>query len=71
MNRDFRHRPGTLTRRDFLFRAGGGFGGLALTAMLAQDHDPGGRSCLSRPGDGRTREPLVPGRRTSGRGRRR
>src|SRR5947209_3483907 len=31
------HLPAALTRRDFLFRAGSGFGGLALTALLAQD----------------------------------
>ena len=31
------HLPRACTRRDFLFRAGGGFGGLALSALLAQD----------------------------------
>jgi hypothetical protein len=31
------HLPVTTSRRDFLFRAGGGFGGLALSAMLAKD----------------------------------
>jgi hypothetical protein len=31
------HLPCACTRRDFLFRAGGGFGGLALAALLAQD----------------------------------
>jgi hypothetical protein len=31
------HLPAAVGRRDFLFRAGGGFGGLALAAMLARD----------------------------------
>src|SRR5688500_3276436 len=31
------HLPCACSRRDFLFRAGSGFGGLALTALLAQD----------------------------------
>jgi hypothetical protein len=31
------HLPRALTRRDFLFRAGGGFGSLALASLLAQD----------------------------------
>src|SRR2546421_12570795 len=36
-NIDPNHLPGAFSRRDFLFRAGGGFGGLALSAMLAED----------------------------------
>ncbi len=32
------HRVGAPTRRDFLFRAGGGFGGLALMDLLARDN---------------------------------
>src|SRR5437870_1519152 len=32
-----RHLPLAQTRRDFLFRAGGGFGSLALSWLLAQD----------------------------------
>jgi hypothetical protein len=31
------HLPPVLTRRDLLFRAGGGFGGLALSALLARE----------------------------------
>src|SRR5438034_11612165 len=31
------HIPHNLTRRDFLFRAGAGFGALALTALLAEE----------------------------------
>ncbi len=31
------HLPAALTRRDFLFRAGGGFGSLALSALLAEE----------------------------------
>ncbi len=31
------HIPRTVTRRDFLFKAGAGFGALALSAMLAED----------------------------------
>src|SRR5262249_17264544 len=31
------HFPAAQSRRDFLFRAGGGFGGLALSWLLARD----------------------------------
>ena len=31
------HLPCAFSRRDFLFRAGSGFGGLALSAMLAEE----------------------------------
>ena len=31
------HIPTASSRRDFLFRAGGGLGGIALTWMLARD----------------------------------
>lgn len=37
MRRERLHLPRALSRRDFLFRAGGGFGGLAVSALLAQD----------------------------------
>src|SRR5437899_6893246 len=32
-----RHLPCACTRRDFLFRAGAGFGGLALACLLAEE----------------------------------
>jgi hypothetical protein len=41
MNHKPAHLPRALTRRDFLFRAGGGFGGLALATLLAQDEAHG------------------------------
>jgi hypothetical protein len=37
MNERTPHLPAAIGRRDFLFRAGGGFGGLALAAMLNED----------------------------------
>src|SRR5690349_5344019 len=37
MARSFFHHEPSLSRRDFLVRAGGGFGGLALLALLEQD----------------------------------
>jgi hypothetical protein len=63
MNHNSQHRPGVLTRRDLLFRAGGGFGGLALTAMLARDQAlAAGRPPLAPPGLGGTggSNPLAP-----------
>ena len=36
--------PTGLSRRELLFRAGNGFGGLALAAMLAEDAATSGRS---------------------------
>jgi hypothetical protein len=52
MNPHLPHVPVVTSRRDLLFRAGLGFGGLALTALLAQDEARGeGRGAR---GDGRT-----------------
>lgn len=33
------HLPLATTRRDYLFRAGAGFGGLVLSTLLAEDAD--------------------------------
>ena len=43
------HRPPATTRRDFLFGAGGGLGGIALAVLLAEDGLLGGERSEARP----------------------
>src|SRR5687768_3709794 len=43
MNEQNKHLPIACTRRDFLFRAGTGFGGLALASLLAEDAEAQGK----------------------------
>ncbi|HLJ57380.1 MAG TPA: DUF1501 domain-containing protein [Chthonomonadaceae bacterium] len=51
------HLPLACSRRDFLFRAGSGFGGLALATMLAEEGALGQSSPLAHPAP---RSPLAP-----------
>ncbi len=53
------HLPCACTRRDFLFRAGGGLGGLALAALLAQEAGADS-SRLSTPDSRLKSSPLAP-----------
>jgi len=43
------HMPVALSRRDFLFRAGSGFGGLALSALLTEDAAANPQSAIRNP----------------------
>src|SRR4029077_14015091 len=54
------HVPVVTSRRDLLFRAGMGFGGLALAAMLAQDEAGAASLPSSASGGSRTANPLAP-----------
>ena len=47
------HHEAVTSRRDFLSRSGGGFGALALSALLADEQTSGGESMVARPAHAR------------------
>src|SRR2546430_1514289 len=57
MNESKQHLPCACSRRDFLYRAGAGFGSLALSCLLAQDAQANPQSAIRNP---QSTNPLAP-----------